>query len=91
MKLLLSEVQGLADDTDNCDVLKAALCHVKSAVSIMKALKKTSHWDQKKRVAPNTNHEVQSRFTSTKKKEPPRHSPAWLSQPVQKWRTVGLI
>jgi len=84
MKLLLSEVQGLADETDNCDVLKAGLCHVRSAVSIMKALQKPHTGEtltKKKRVAPNTNHELQSRFTSTKKKRTTQTQPS-LAKPT---------
>ena len=84
MKLLLNEVQGLADDTNNCDVLKAGLDHVRSAVSIMKALKRPHTGDTltpTKRVAPNTNHELQPRFTSTKKKSTTQTQPS-LAKPT---------
>ena len=43
MKSLLDHVQGISYVTNDCEVLKAGIMHVKNAVSIMEALPSSSH------------------------------------------------
>ena len=93
MTVLLNQVQTMSGDTNDCEVLKAGIEHVRSAITIMKALQSPHTGNtlvQRKRVAPNTNHELQPRFTSTKKKRTTQTQPS-LAKPttseMEEWRT----
>ena len=74
MTVLLGQAQATSGSTDDCDVLKAGIVHVRSAISIMQSPLTGNTLIQRKRVAPNANHDQQPRFASPKKQGPPRHS-----------------
>ena len=69
---LTNEIQLIARESDNEEVVKAGLEHLRSAVSIMKALQKKTSTSKNlvptKYIAPNANSQVQRRFHSTKRK-----------------------
>ena len=68
---LVSQAQTLAYDSTDCDVLKACITHLRSAVGVMKSMKSTRKREKltiAASIAPNTNSPCQARFHSTKKR-----------------------
>jgi hypothetical protein len=84
MKSLLDRVQGITDATNDSEVLKAGIMHVKNAVSIMEALPSgsTTTLPVKEKIASNANNVVQPRFASTKKKRSRLEIHSKLSKPT---------
>ena len=76
---LIHQLDSLANDTTECDTLKAGIAHLTSAVGIMKSMKQAECRNSDKltpavSIAPNTNSECQPRFQSTKNCRKRRHS-----------------
>jgi len=69
-KGLVSQLQLVADESSDCNVLKAGITHLKSALGVMKSVT-SAHNNEKLvptiSVAPNTNSQCQPRFYCTKK------------------------
>ena len=68
---MLSKLESLADESTDCDMIEAGMTHLTSALGIMNTLKRTRSIDKlipSTTVFPNTNHECQPRFHSTKKR-----------------------
>ncbi len=73
---LIQQLESLANNTTECDTLKAGISHLTSAVGIMKSMKQTecSNSDKLTPAVPNTNSKCQPRFESTKNCRKRRHS-----------------
>ena len=89
---LANEIQLITRESDNEEVVKAGLEHLKNAVSIMKALQKkdTTSSDSlapARYIAPNANSEVQMRFHSTKRKRQASTTPGLKKPTLQQMDT----
>lgn len=73
MRSLLNDIQAMCDSPSTSDdVVKSGIVHLRCALSTMKAVKNAAPSLQqiptKETVAPNTNHTLQPRFVSTRKR-----------------------
>ena len=67
---LLYQIGAISNES-SVDVLKAGLPHLKSALSIMKAVKDSAPMkpiEPKEKISPNANNVLQARFISTRKR-----------------------
>lgn len=74
-RILLDEAQAIVSKTDNSELLKSGLTHIRSCVSVMQSLNSSSNTATKRKqlipainIPPNTKIQHQARFRSTKKK-----------------------